>query len=217
MSKSYNYYYLKLKEDFFDRDEIIELESFPQGVNYLNVLIKMYLYSLKNDGRLVVNGKIPCTLNMLSHITNHSLETVEKAVELFHELKLIRTEDGILCFDDIEKGKSSTEADKKRERRRKIPKEQRTMDKSINNKRYGGNYYLVLERDNHTCRMCGNLEKLCVHHIDGYDDKLPQNNRINKLITLCRGCHGKVHGRGVIPTEILLDIKYFVDNEGKNE
>lgn len=51
----------------------------------------------------------------------------------------------------------------------------------------------VLARDGHRCQMCGTPNALHVHH------RQPrahggQNNPSN-LVTLCRTCHGKVHGR----------------------
>ena len=39
------YYYLKLREDFFEREEIVILESMPDGFLYSNILMKLYLRS----------------------------------------------------------------------------------------------------------------------------------------------------------------------------
>ena len=41
------YYYLKLKEDFFDSEDIKIIESMENGYMYSNILLKMYLKSLK--------------------------------------------------------------------------------------------------------------------------------------------------------------------------
>ena len=82
-----------------------------------------------------------------------------------------------------------------------------------NNKRYGGNYYIVFKRDKFKCSLCGSIENLCVHHIDGYDENKPQNNAENKLITLCRNCHSNVHAGVEIPKDILESINYFESNE----
>ena len=43
MSDNKKYYYLKLKEDFFDSPEIKVLESMPNGYKYSNLLLKLYL------------------------------------------------------------------------------------------------------------------------------------------------------------------------------
>jgi predicted phage replisome organizer len=79
----------------------------------------------------------------------------------------------------------------------------------INNKRYGGNYYIVIKRDKYKCACCGSIENLCVHHIDGYDESKPENNNANKLITLCRECHSKIHAGVKIEEDILESIDYY--------
>ena len=48
MSDNRKYYYLKLKENYFDEDAIVLLESMQDGILYSNILLKLYLKSLKN-------------------------------------------------------------------------------------------------------------------------------------------------------------------------
>ena len=50
MSDNKKYYYLKLRDNFFDNDDIAILESMPDGILYSNILLKLYLRSLKNNG-----------------------------------------------------------------------------------------------------------------------------------------------------------------------
>ena len=50
MSDNRKYYYLKLKENYFDEDAIVLLESMQDGVLYSNILLKLYLKSLKMAG-----------------------------------------------------------------------------------------------------------------------------------------------------------------------
>ena len=50
MSDNRKYYYLKLKENYFDEDAIVLLESMQDGILYSNILLKLYLKSLKNGG-----------------------------------------------------------------------------------------------------------------------------------------------------------------------
>ena len=52
MADKRKYYYLKLKESYFDDDAIVLLESMPDGILYSNILLKLYLKSLKNGGKL---------------------------------------------------------------------------------------------------------------------------------------------------------------------
>ncbi|MCZ4350859.1 phage replisome organizer N-terminal domain-containing protein, partial [Enterococcus lactis] len=89
MSDNKRYYYLKLKENFFDSDEMVLLESMPDGYIYSNILLKLYLRSLKHEGKLMFNDRIPFNSTMLATITRHSVGVVEKAVQIFRDLQLI--------------------------------------------------------------------------------------------------------------------------------
>ena len=117
MADNKKYYYLKLKEDFFESDEAVILESMPDGYIYSNILLKLYLRSLKNDGFLMFNNLIPYNSQMLATITRHQVGTVEKAVKIFKDLQLIEILDnGAIYMTNIKNfvGKSSTDADRKR-------------------------------------------------------------------------------------------------------
>ena len=52
MSDNKHYYYIKLKADYFDTDEMIVLESMQDGYIYTNILLKLILRSLKKEGKL---------------------------------------------------------------------------------------------------------------------------------------------------------------------
>lgn len=64
MSDNKQYYYIKLKADYFDSDEMIILESMHDGYKYSNILLKFILRSLKNEGKLMFNNKIPWSGNL---------------------------------------------------------------------------------------------------------------------------------------------------------
>lgn len=130
MSDNKKYYYLRVKENFYDSDEMIILESMPDGFLYSNILIKLYLRSLKNNGKLMFNDRIPFNSEMLSKITRHPVAVVEKAVSIFKEMNLIDVLDnGAIFMLDIESfiGKSNTEADRKRDYRRRIDREKQKI------------------------------------------------------------------------------------------
>lgn len=126
MSDNKKYYYLKLKENFFEDEKIIMLESLPDGMLYSNILMKLYLRSLKREGKLMISDRIPYNPVALSQITRHSVGDVEKAIKVLQELELIEILDnGAIYMLDIQNfiGKSSTEADRIREYRKKIDDE----------------------------------------------------------------------------------------------
>ena len=87
------YYYLKLKENFFDTDEIKVLESMENGYLYSNILLKLYLKALKNKGKLTFNDFIPYDVKMLATITNHNVDVVNQALKIFQSMGLIEVLD----------------------------------------------------------------------------------------------------------------------------
>ena len=130
MSDNQKYYYLKLVDNFFDRDEMIILESMPDGYLYSNILLKLYLRSLKNTGKLMFNDRIPYNSTMLANVTRHPVAVVEKAIDIFRQLGLVEILDnGAIYMLDIQNfiGKSSTEADRKRNYRRRIDEEKKQL------------------------------------------------------------------------------------------
>lgn len=123
------YYYMRLKEDFFDTDEIRVLETMTDGYLYSNILLKMYLKSLKNEGRLMLNNIIPYSPQMIASVTGHQVGTVERALEIFKQLGFIDVLDnGAIYMLEIQNfiGKGSTEADRQREYDRRIAAEKKS-------------------------------------------------------------------------------------------
>lgn len=130
MSDNKKYYYLRLKDNFFDSDELKILESMKDGYLYSNILLKLYLRSLKNDGKLVVNDRIPYNAEMLASVTGHQVGTIKQALSMFKELGLIEIlENGAIYMLDIQNfiGKGSTEADRRRSYDRKIAQEKELL------------------------------------------------------------------------------------------
>ena len=124
MADNKQYYYMRLKDNFFDSDNIKLLESVPNdGYKFTNILLKMYLKSLKNNGSLMFNGRIPFNTEMLSVVTGHSIGDVVRAIEMFKEFGLIEILDsGEIYMMNIQEfiGKTTTEADRKRAYRKEI-------------------------------------------------------------------------------------------------
>ena len=115
MSDNRKYYYLKLKENYFDEDAIVLLESMQDGILYSNILLKLYLKSLKNGGKLQLDENIPYTAQMIATITRQQVGTVERALQIFMKLGLVEPlPSGALYMSNIELliGQSSTEGER---------------------------------------------------------------------------------------------------------
>lgn len=123
MADSKKYYYMRLKEGYFDSDEQKILERMPDGYLYSNILLKLYLKSLKNNGKLMLTDSIPYDAQMIATVTGHQVGTVKQALQIFEQLGIIkRFETGEIYMMDIQNfvGESSTEADRVRNFRKQV-------------------------------------------------------------------------------------------------
>ena len=123
LSDNKKYYYIRLKDSFFDSDEMKVMESMKDGYLYGNILLKLYLRSLKNNGCLMLNDRIPYNAEMLATITGHQVGTVKQALTVFKDLGLIEVLDnGAIYMLDIQNfiGNGSSDGDSKRANRRGI-------------------------------------------------------------------------------------------------
>ena len=93
MSDNKKYYWLKLKEDFFDDDTISWIEEQENGKEYCLFYLKLCLKSLKTNGILVRNvGQmlIPYDAKKLGEITNTPADTVMVAMKVFENVGLVQ-------------------------------------------------------------------------------------------------------------------------------
>lgn len=142
MTDNKKYYYLKLKDNFFESDELKILQNYNNGKNegyvYSDILLKMYLKSLKYDGKLVFKEYIPYSPEMLATVTNHSVGEVKDATEKFERLGLVEIlNDGAIFMNDIQLyvGKSSTEGDRIRAYRKKLDEAKKVESVQMYDKR----------------------------------------------------------------------------------
>jgi predicted phage replisome organizer len=125
MSDNKKYYYLKVKDTFFDSEEMKVLESAPNGLIYQNLYLKLCLLSLKSDGALLFKDAIPYNLEMLSTVLRLNIETVKTGIEVLQMYKLvIILDNGTIFMSDIQSliGRSTSEAERIKSYRAKIKK-----------------------------------------------------------------------------------------------
>ncbi len=130
MADNKKYYYLKLKEGFFDSEDMKLLQAMKDGYMYSDILLKLYLKSLRQNGRLMYRDIIPYTPDMIATVTNHQIGTVEKALEIFKQMGFIEILDnGAIYMLDIQSfiGQGSSEADRKRTYRNVIDAEKLSL------------------------------------------------------------------------------------------
>jgi hypothetical protein len=82
---------------------------------------------------------------------------------------------------------------------------------------FGGLREAVLERDGHCCRVCGasgrDKRSITVHH------RVPGKSVLNLMISLCPGCHAKVHRTKMVLMELppLLLVLWREQHPGGHE
>jgi len=115
MSDNKKYYYLKLKETFFDSEEMKILESMKNGIQYQNLYFRLCLLSLKSEGLLLFKNVLPYDTEMLSTVLRVDIDTVHTGVEILQKIGLVsKMDNGTIFLTDIQSliGKSSTEAER---------------------------------------------------------------------------------------------------------
>ena len=90
MSENRKYYYMKLKENFFTDAKMVILESMQDGLLYSNLLLKMYLMSLKHNGILMLNDHLPHTPQTIATFTRHQIGTVVISLLLMRAVELLQ-------------------------------------------------------------------------------------------------------------------------------
>lgn len=116
------FFWLKLKEDFFKRNDIKIIESMDNGKEYVLFYLKLLLESISHEGTLRFSDTIPYSEKMLSTITNTNVDIVRSALKVLKELNLIEIyDDQTLYMSEINKmigseGASAERMRKSRER-----------------------------------------------------------------------------------------------------
>lgn len=127
MSDNRKYYFLKVKENYFYSEEMKLIEAMDNGYIYSNILLKMSLLSLKNEGKLLFKDAFPYNNKMLSTILNHDIDHIEKSLKIFQNLELIKIlPDKTIYMMQIEElvGHGSTEAERKSRYRTRIKEDE---------------------------------------------------------------------------------------------
>lgn len=95
--KETKFYYLQVKEDFFDDDSILWLEDRENGEKYSNFYLKLCLKSLKTNGILIKKVGtmlIPYDIEALRQLTGvKDIDTVKVAMDLLLQAGLVQITD----------------------------------------------------------------------------------------------------------------------------
>ncbi|MEY8333958.1 phage replisome organizer N-terminal domain-containing protein [Lachnospiraceae bacterium 47-T17] len=105
---------------------MVILESAQDGLLYSNLLLKMYLMSLKGGGILMPEDGLPHTPQTIAAFTRHEIGTVVRALKFFIEFGFAEVlTDGAYYMADIQLliGQSSTEGERKKKERMRLKRQ----------------------------------------------------------------------------------------------
>lgn len=212
MTDNKKYYWIKLKTNFFNREDIDFMLSQENGCEYVVLYQMLCLNTANNDGRLETKMNeviIPYDIKKIVRDCKYfDYDTVAVALDLYKKLGLIYEEDNkilkIANYDEMIGSETRYAQIKRNQRENNVPLlECKRLNKEmlrlpngntvfVDEKRYGGNGMLAYDLAGGKCEICGSEENLCIHHNNGY------SNEIEDLYILCRKCHSNVeNNKGV--------------------
>lgn len=137
MAINKRYYWLKLREDFFQDEAISWLEEQENGKLYSLFYLKLCLKSINNNGvliRQIGDMLIPYDAKKLAEITNTPKDTVIVALELLKKIGLVKILDnGELYLNQVQYMIGSETESTRRSRKSREKKKQQLPDKSRQN------------------------------------------------------------------------------------
>ncbi|WP_414049817.1 phage replisome organizer N-terminal domain-containing protein [Macrococcus animalis] len=93
MTKTKRYFWLKLKEDFFNQKEIKLLRKIAGGDTYTIIYLKLLLLSLKNDGKIYFDGLTDEFSEEIALEIDESVENVTVTLQFLQKK-------GLIAFDN---------------------------------------------------------------------------------------------------------------------
>ena len=121
------YYWLKLKEDFFEEKQIKYLRSLPDGDKLVIAYLKMQLKSLKTEGFIQYDRVLPSNIEELSMILDEDINIVTLMVKALQQVKAVEIlDDGsfyMIAMQDLigKEGSSAERMRRFREKEKNIP------------------------------------------------------------------------------------------------
>lgn len=127
------YYWLKLKEDFFDDKVIKYLRRLPEGPTLVIIYLKMQLKSLKTEGFLRYDGILPTCEEELALVLDESPMLVSGAINALEKMGVVeRWENDTLYMRAMQELIGSESASAARVRKhRELQKKQEESSKAL--------------------------------------------------------------------------------------
>ncbi len=122
--KSKKFYWIKLKEGFFEDKYIKALRVQNNGYRIITIYLSMQLKALKTDGLIQYSQLLPSYTEELALLLNEPSEAIEEALKILEHMKLIEIWDDktvmlVARQEIIEAGNEGNSAERVRKHREK--------------------------------------------------------------------------------------------------
>ena len=135
MKENKRFYWLKLRDDFFNTTEIKIMKSLTNGKDYIILLLQLRLLSINQNGLLQYNEYIPYDINTLASLTDTNVDIIRSGIKIFEGMKLLSIlDDGTFFMEKISElvGGESKWAEYKRDQRKLEKQENLALDDTGN-------------------------------------------------------------------------------------
>lgn len=207
MSSEKRYFWLKLHNDFFGSKRIKKLRKL--GADFVIIYLKMQLLALKSNGFLEYTGIEDSFADELALDIDEDTDKVQLTLSFLQACDLLEVRgknDFFLPYVEKNTGSETKWAEQKRNQKllpklengcRRLSHEMLLLPNGkkhyVDEKRYGGNGMLCIDRAGAKCEICGSDESILIHHANEY------SNEIDDLYCLCPSCHSRIHRGGNPP------------------
>lgn len=102
MSDNKKYYWLKLKEDFFDKKDIRYLRSLPDGDKLIIIYLKLLLSSIRSEGIVYYDGLLDTNVEELALSLDEDKQTIQYTLLALKKIGTIEErEDGSILVKSL--------------------------------------------------------------------------------------------------------------------
>lgn len=208
--KETKFYWLQLKEDFFEEDSIEWLEEQENGHKYSLFYLKLCLKSLKSNGiliRKVGNMLVPYDNKKLAEMTKTPVDTVIVAMELLKGIGLVKVlENGELYITQLENMIGSTSKGALKKQQQRAVKKQELLE--FNEEETKGGQMSTKDKDKIKDKI-KDIDKDKVKHKYGEYQRIKLTDK--EYSKLCDD-----FGKEFIDNQIKLLDEYVEGNNNKN-
>lgn len=202
------YYWLKLKDGFFDEKVIKKLRKIAGGDTYTIIYLKMLLKAIKQDNRLYFEGVEESFSEELALDLSEDLENVKITISYLQNkglLQLVNDDEFFLTDGPQMTGQESESAERVRRHREKKALQ---CNSDVTEKKRMGNTEIEIEKEIELTVSDNTVRSTDVQRVVDLWNDLPVVSRVTRLVSdsqRCKGLKARIRDYGI--DEVLRAVE----------